>query len=136
MREIQYGRGATRADIEDLTIRMGTIEREEIRLINVADVDEAARLPSILEDERSFAGSEGEGKVFGHTGVGIRNRLARTENIEIAKHSNGNSVRTADGQKQLLLSSFGDGGDTLRRKGLFFIGWKGAEERAAGHPGS
>src|SRR5215469_6776066 len=57
-RELQYARGSTRADVEDLAIRTGISEREEIRLIDVAYMDEVTSLPSILVDNRSFAGSD------------------------------------------------------------------------------
>src|SRR5215472_407422 len=94
-------------------------------------MDEVAGLPPILVDDRSVACRYLQGKVLGHARVRIRNRLARADNIEIAKHRNGNPIRTADGQKQLFLSAFRDGVDTLWRKGLPFIGRKGLEGQGA-----
>src|SRR5215469_15566387 len=96
-------------------------------------MDEVAGLPPILVDDRSVACRYLESKVLGHAGVGIRNRLARAENIEIAKHRNGNPIRAADGQEQLFLSAFRDGVDTLWREGLPFIGRKGFEAQRARH---
>src|SRR5262249_4800374 len=121
MCKLRYGRGATRADVEDLAICLGTRERQQIRLIDIAHMDEVAALPPILVDDRSVACRYLEGKVLSHAGVGIRNRLARANDIEIAKHRNGNPIRTADGQEQLFLGALRDGVDTLRRKGLPFI---------------
>jgi len=94
--KLRYSRGATRADVEDLAIGLGIRERQQIRLIDIAHMDEVAGLPPILVDDRSVACRYLQGKVLGHAGVGIRNRLARADNIEIAKHRNRNPIRTAN----------------------------------------
>src|SRR5262250_255842 len=68
-RELQDARGATRANIEDLAIGLGIRERQQIRLIDIAHMDEVAGLPPIFVDDRSAACRYLQCKVLGHAGV-------------------------------------------------------------------
>src|SRR5215207_632988 len=83
----------TAADIEHLAGRTIDLEREPTRSRYIFDVHEVAALVTVFEHERWFVIEEPRREDREHTRVWIRQRLARTVDVEEAQRDGRNLVR-------------------------------------------
>ncbi len=101
--ELEDGDARAAADVQHPTVRGGGVERERERLGDVVDRDEVAALEPVLEDQRRPPVQEARGEDREHSGVRVRQRLARAVGVEEAQGDGGHAVRRAEEQAEPLL---------------------------------
>ena len=113
-----------------MSIRPVARQREHTAASDVADVDEVARLPSVLEDDRRPVVEQPGCEDRGDTRVRIGKRLAFAVHIEEAKRHGRNAVRGAHCERHLLVVAFSDRVDRGRPQWLRFGRGLGFERSA------
>src|SRR3954470_4853655 len=105
----------TTADVEHFIGGFRNFQGQPACLRNVAHVNEIAPLFAVFVHEWRIVVEETRSKNRQHTGVRIRERLTRTENIKEAQRNGGDSVRASNGHAQALLMELANGIDGRQR---------------------
>src|SRR5262245_8794416 len=95
--------GHASADINRLVIRTVALERQQVRLHDVAHVDKVSRLFTIFKDHRTVAIQQARRKDRTHARVRIRERLPGPIDVEVAQRNRRHSIRPADRKTKLFL---------------------------------
>src|SRR5262245_26379553 len=110
------------ADVDRLVIGAIGFERQQVGLNDVADVNEIARLPAIFIDYRLLVVQQARREYGADACIRIRERLARSVNVEITQRDHRYAVSPPDYQAELLLVLLGDGVDRSWKQRLLFAG--------------
>ena len=69
--------GSTAADVDDLSIGLGTLHGQQVGANDVVNANEIAHLFPVFKYQRSLAIQHSRSEDSGHTGVRIGQRLTR-----------------------------------------------------------
>src|SRR5439155_26232422 len=130
--QLQDAEWPSRPDVEYVTPLLLPFESEDVRGDDVTHMDEVPGLEAILEDQGGVAVQQPAREDRRRPGIGVRQRLTRPVDVEVAERDRRNPVRLAAAEEHLLVIALGDRVDRRGSEGLVLGGREVLRLSAAG----